>query len=290
MPNTISKINGYSLKDNVSGYLTESVYYCEINVTTSKIDWGVDSTPADLKYSVTTVNSGDTFSKISGLINSGINVVLRESDNSSFCPGLDYSLKLWDSSLQSLIFHVNLPLGVAGPASAPIIPSISEVIINWSSSLISFKRSAIDITAPLRLPLFSGTSPTYTISGGNLKYIFTNISTSEPSVDIRGITYSQAGPGNIVILSNMTSSTISLSSSSGVRLSIKYLYPDNREMDLFEGYLYANGTPPSGAPLTEFVLAPNESALFVLGFSGLYQVGGSGGGVVLRNWYEPPVS
>lgn len=94
MPNTISKINGYSLKDNVSGYLTESVYYCEINVTTSKIDWGVDSTPADLKYSVTTVNSGDTFSKISGLINSGINVVLRESDNSSFCPGLDYSLKL----------------------------------------------------------------------------------------------------------------------------------------------------------------------------------------------------
>lgn len=38
MPNTISKINGYSLKDNVSGYLTESVYYCEINVTTSKID------------------------------------------------------------------------------------------------------------------------------------------------------------------------------------------------------------------------------------------------------------
>lgn len=88
----------------------------------------------------------------------------------------------------------------------------------------------------------------------------------------------------------MTSSTISLSSSSGVMLSIKYLYPDNREMTLFDGYLYANGTPSSGAPLTEFVLAPNESALFVLGFSGLYQVGGSGGEVILRNWYETPVS
>ena len=156
--------------------------------------------------------------------------------------------------------------------------------------MISFRIVAIDATAPVRLPLFSGTNLNYTISGGNLNYIFKNISNGEPGVDIIGMYYSYTGPGNIIILSNMTSSTISLSSSSGVKLFIKYLFPDNRQMTLFEGYLYANGTPSSGAPLTEFVLAPNESALFVLGFSGLYQVGGSGGGVILRNWYETPVS
>ena len=86
----------------------------------------------------------------------------------------------------------------------------------------------------------------------------------------------------------MTSSTISLSSSSGVKLFIKYLFPDNRQITLTDGYLYASGTPSDGAPLTEFTLAPNESTLFVNGSIGFIQVGGSGGGVVLRNWYEVP--